>query len=94
MRQQQIVTTVDFEQSIQCKCEMLGTKRHVKKTENSIAEWYEVADERCGRKNCRTIDEEINEERTKVITEMKFNRSMTICSNTVGVTCDVNFNHS
>ena len=58
LHQQQIVTTVDFEQSIQCKYEMSVTKRRVKKTGNNTTEHYGEADDRRGRKHCRTIDEE------------------------------------
>ena len=90
--QQQIVATVDFKQSIQCKCEMSVIKRHLKKTENNIIECYEAADDRCRHKHHITIDEEMNEECTKVTAEMKFNGSMITHSNIVGVACDVIFN--
>ena len=85
---------VDFEQSIQCKYDMSGTKRHVKKTENNATECYEVADDSHGLQHYRTIDEEINEEWTKVIVVMKLNGSMITHSKLVGVACDANFNHS
>ena len=73
---------------------MSVTKRRNKKTENNITEHYESVDDRCSSKHCRAIDEGKHEEWTKVIAEMKFNRSMITHSDTVGVTCDENFNHN
>ena len=97
LHQQQIETTLYFVQSMQCKYEISVTKRHVNKTENSITECYEVADDSYSLQHCRVIDEEINEEWTKVIAEMKFNGTMITHSKIVGVTCDINlimFNRS
>ena len=73
---------------------MSVTKRCVKKTENKIIEHYEAADDRCGSKHCRIIDGEINQEWTKGMSEIKFNRSMIMHSNIIGATCDMDFNHS
>ena len=45
----------------------------MKKIEKNDTEYYEVADDSYGLQHYRIKNEEINEEWTKVIVEMKFN---------------------